>query len=173
MELQPRSSGFSVRFGVTSPAPVPDMFKVVAKKVDYRQAFEEGGKKSAKKLGQLHRGELIEGLPGADCKRVDSKGVEWVHFAKPDFGRQGVGWVPVTDKKKIVLELQPPPKVYGELGGDKSEFVVDVHPTWAPLAAQRFRELCEAQLLVTASQGVVLVPHPNPHLVAGHCYQGK
>lgn len=148
MDLQPRSSGFSVAFGITSPAPVPDMYQVVAKKVDYRQDFEEGGKKSSRKLGQLHRDELIEGLPGADCKRTDSKGIVWVLFAKPDFGRDGVGWAPVTEKKKRVLELQPPPKVYGELGGDKSEFVVEVHPTWAPLATQRFRELCEAQFFV-------------------------
>lgn len=148
MELQPRSSGFSVRFGITSPPPVPDMYKVVTKKVDYRQDFEENGKKSSKKLGQLHKGDLIEGLPGEGCKRVDSKGVEWVLFAKPDFGREGVGWAPIHDKKKRALELQPPPKVYGELGGDKSEFTVDVHPTWAPLAAQRFRELCEAQFFV-------------------------
>jgi peptidyl-prolyl cis-trans isomerase A (cyclophilin A) len=148
MDLVPRSSGFSVRFGITMPPPVPDIYKVLVKKVDYRQDFEEAGKKSSRKLGQLHKGELIEGLPGAECKRVDSKGVEWVHFAKPDFGRQGVGWAPVTDKKKRVLELEPPPKVYGEMGGDQFEFGVDVHPTWAPLAAQRFRELCEAQFFI-------------------------
>lgn len=148
MELVPTSSGFSVRFGVTTPPPVPEIYKVVAKKLDYRQEFEEGGKKTAKKLGQLLKGELIEGLPRADCKRVDSKGVEWVRFAKPDFGRHGVGWVPVTEGKKTVLELEPPPKVYGELGGDQSEFIVDVHPTWAPLAAARFRELCEAQFFI-------------------------
>ena len=84
MELVPTSSGFSVRFGVTTPPPVPEIYKVVAKKLDYRQEFEEGGKKTAKKLGQLLKGELIEGLPRADCKRVDSKGVEWVRFAQPD-----------------------------------------------------------------------------------------
>ena len=63
MELQPRSSGFSVRFGVTHPPAIPDMYQVLVKKLDYRAEFVESGKNKSAKLGTLKRGELIEGLP--------------------------------------------------------------------------------------------------------------
>ena len=148
MELQPRSSGFSVRFGVTHPPAIPDMYQVLVKKLDYRAEFVESGKNKSAKLGTLKRGELIEGLPGEGCQMTDAKGVVWIYFARPDFGRDGVGWAPLTEKRNKALQLQPPPKVMGELGGEREEVVVDVHPTWAPLGAARFRELCEAQFFV-------------------------
>lgn len=141
MELRPHRPmrPFSVVFGVTSPPKIPDMYKVVHKKAEYRAEFE-----AKKTLGKLKLGELVEALQ----RLTDAKGVDWVCFCKPDFGRDPVGWAPLNDKKKVVLQLQPPPKVYGELGGSKVEFAVDVHPSWAPLASQRFRELCEAQFFV-------------------------
>ena len=86
---------YRVKFGVTTPAPAPPTMYMASKSAAIRSAPDA---KKSSKLGALKVGELI--LQLAVAQDAGGKKHFWVQFARPDYGTDPVGWVPLLEGKK-------------------------------------------------------------------------